>query len=219
MFNLVVGGDCKDGYGFKINTHYQVYYRETDITSNIVTTTDRRIVFNTNDIDHLGYMGNLPNNTPLYVIGWQGGADKTNLIRSCRKRILFNGQSTIVGDFILDENKYVTTNITSISNSRTHTLNPNVSTNGTVKNVIYYVYYDINSVSFNSAEGNDWKLVKTITVDNLDAILVTYKTNGKFKIECEAVIDNDEASLCSFIIEDVNNDNISISGQRYIEWE
>jgi len=218
MFNLVVGGDCKDGYGFSIEINYYVEYLYANVTSNTTTTSNKKLLFNTNDITHLGYMGALPIGTPLYVIGWQGDINKVNPIRECRKRYIVGNEPVIIKDVILDENKYVNTNIQySVDNDSNYIIDPVVSTNDVLHDVTYYVYY--NSGSILSDTNEDWKLVETIVKDSDDTVTMLFKEAGSFKILCEALIDNNEVSEQSTLLLLISKGIPSISGRRYIEWE
>ena len=221
MYNLVIAGNCYDGNGFGIDTHYQVFYREANSISNIATTSNRQLTFNTNDIDHLGYAGNLPVGSPIYVDIWQGDANQVNVLRRAYKRFICTGVASIKQDMILDETKTVTTNVSHSYLYRTFNVKPNVISNTPVVEVTYYIYYDINIINDNNYANSNFKLVKTINKPNTNDLVINFTKGGTFKVVCEAVISNSEVSKTSEIILYVaDTATVSATAQdHYLEWE
>lgn len=226
MMNVTVVGNCYDTGGNRINIKYKVYYPERDMYTSVHTTVNKQLIFNTNDDDHLGFVGGVRAGEPIYIIGWEVGDDGTKVIRRCRKRYAYNNEAVINRNIMLYDNLFLTTDISYDNVDNNYIFKPVVTSNSPVVEVIYNVYYNANQVQTDSND-IDYKLIKTISKEDVSNLAIKFTKSGMFKITCEAVIGNNEVSESSEMIVDINLDGTvvvtepgqSYRQQHYIEWE
>jgi len=224
--NVAVVGNCYDTGGNKIDIKYKVGYLNSDAYTPVETTVDSQLIINTNDDDHLGFVGGVRVGEPIYIIGWEVDDDETTVLRNCRKRISYSGEAVINKDIMLYKDLVLTTNISYEVIADSYIFKPDIDTVEPVVEVIYNVYYNANNIETDSSE-IEYMLIKTIIKENDSDLSIKFTKSGEFKITCEAVISNNEVSETSELIVDINLESTSVvtepgttlRQQHYIEWE
>ena len=226
MFNTVLAGKCYDYLSNPINIYYTIKYQMLDAVSIAKSSYANQYVINSNDLDQLGYMGVIEPGSYMYIDAWQGDIEKIDIIRNGYKRFTYTKSPVDIKNIILNELLNVTTNLTYIKTDTRYAFMPSVVTNGTINEVTYFIYYNINSVGALNETIKDYKLIKTINRANETDLIIYFNKSGDYKVACEAVIDNSEVSERTTVlltVDDGQTDGgtvITITGQqKYLEWE
>jgi len=221
MYNSAVAGNCYDGGGFPIDVHFKVTYPEAGSTSNLNSTVGKQLIFNTNDMDHLGYLGTLNYFSCFYLNVWQGTANKSSVIRESYKRIRYKNNSIIKMDIVVDENQSVTNTLRVKHVDNIYNFSPNVVTTEPVEMITYYIYYNISTLDTGSTTIDKNKLLRVIDKDDINDLVIRFLVGGIYTIVCETMISHNTVSKKSSITINIENGITpdAHTQQHYIEWE
>jgi hypothetical protein len=220
MFNVVIAGNLYDTSNNLINGFYKLYFRHKELTTNTLTTADKQVVINLNDLAVLGNDGYVEDDEPIYLIVWQGNFDKTTVIREAYKRINFNNQNVILEAIVLDEHLTIEHSITTTQSDNVITITNNTITNSVVVEHTYYVYVKTDSILETGISNTEFKLLKVIKTTDIETVIVFGK-KGVYKIISETLVDNLDVSTQQVkdVIISVCTDTLVTSNKYRIEWE